>query len=238
MKKIIYLFKNLFFSLRIGNILGVFASPFIFIGYMLQVSRFISKHKNKGIINDTFTFKRDFQRRYKLFGKVSEVYALDKSAINYLEFGVATGTTLKWWLKNNHNPNSLFYGFDTFEGLPENWGIYKAGDMNFNIPDITDSRSQLIKGLFQETLNNFLRSHDIQKSVTVVHLDADLFSATLFVLGTIDSYLKPGDLIFFDEFNVPNHEFLAFKCYSSSFYRKLEFVGAVNNCYQVAFRVI
>ena len=50
-------------------------------------------------------------------------------------------------------------------------------------------------------------------------------------------YLKKGDIIFFDEFNVANHEFLAFKIFTESFYVKLRPIGAVNNFYQTAFVV-
>ena len=38
----------------------------------------------------------------------------------------------------------------------------------------------------------------------------------------------------FDEFNVPNHEFYAFKLFTESFYVKTRLLGAVNNFYQVA----
>ena len=41
------------------------------------------------------------------------------------------------------------YGFDTFEGLPEKWGAFSAGDMESGIPKTDDSRCAFIKGLFQ-----------------------------------------------------------------------------------------
>ncbi len=56
----------------------------------------------------------------------------------------------------------------------------------------------------------------------IIHLDADLFSSTIFVLSQLYPYLKKGDIIFFDEFNVANHEFLAFKIFTESFYVKTE----------------
>ncbi len=71
----------------------------------------------------------------------------------------------------------------------------------------------------------------------IIHLDADLFSSTIFVLSQLYPYLKKGDIIFFDEFNVANHEFLAFKIFTESFYVKMRPVGAVNNFYQTAFVV-
>ncbi len=71
----------------------------------------------------------------------------------------------------------------------------------------------------------------------MIHMDADLFSSTIFVLSQLYPFLMKGDIIFFDEFNVANHEFLAFKIFTESFYVKLRPVGAVNNFYQTAFVV-
>jgi hypothetical protein len=68
----------------------------------------------------------------------------------------------------------------------------------------------------------------------IIHLDADLFTSTLFVLTSLGSSLKKGDILIFDEFNVPNHEFFAFKIFSDSFYVKTRLLGAVNNYFQVA----
>ena len=42
---------------------------------------------------------------------------------------------------------------------------------------------------------------------------------------------KSGDIILFDEFNVPNHEYSVFKIFNESFYIDFELIGAVNNYY-------
>ena len=46
--------------------------------------------------------------------------------------------------------------------------------------------------------------------------------------------VQKNDILFFDEFNVPNHEFYALKLFTDAFYVKTELIGAVNNYYQVA----
>jgi len=111
--------------------------------------------------------------------------------------------------------------------------------MSFQVPDITDARAEFYKGLFQETLNPFLdkNRNRFPDSFTIIHLDADLFSATIFALSQLYKYLKKGDLVLFDELCVPNHEFLALKIFTESFGVKLKPIGAVNNFYQVAFIV-
>ncbi|MBK6815843.1 MAG: hypothetical protein IPG82_10420 [Saprospiraceae bacterium] len=60
--------------------------------------------------------------------------------------------------KVSKSPGFKFYGFDTFEGLPERWGHLAAGSMTAhgNVPAIQDGRAGFIKGLFQDTLPGFL----------------------------------------------------------------------------------
>jgi O-methyltransferase len=234
---IITFFKGLLIFLRPGVYLGFLANPFLFMANMLKMTKWISSQPKQGIFNDFYTFKRDYAKRHQLYDYVLKKENLQDEAINYLEFGVYTGGSFKWWVNANKNSNSKFYGFDTFEGLPENWGTYKAGEMNANLPQIDDNRYEFLKGLFQDTLFKFIETHRIDNNRIIIHLDADLFSSTLFVLTTLAKYLKPGDLIFFDEFNVPNHEFFAFKVFTESFYVKYELIGAVNNYYQVAFKI-
>jgi hypothetical protein len=68
-------------------------------------------------------------------------------------------------------------------------------------------------------------------------LDADLYTATLFALTSLAPYLKEGDIILFDEFVVPTHEFMAYKNFIESYYFDLELIGAANNYYFTAFKV-
>ena len=191
------------------------------------------------LINDFYTWKRDYPKRYTLYEKVADYYKLDKNEVAYLEFGVASGSSFSWWLKKNTHPDSVFRGFDTFEGLPEDWGGFKKGAMAFDQSQVNDGRAEFIKGIFQNSLFPFIESNKnlLSTKPKVIHMDADLFSSTIFVLSQLYPYLKKGDIIFFDEFNVANHEFLAFKIFTEAFYIKLRPVGAVNNFYQTAFVV-
>lgn len=184
---------------------------------------------------------RKYEKRYSLYKFVNEHFKLAQKEILYLEFGVANGYSFKWWLENNTHVESRFFGFDTFDGLPEKWGgFYNKGDMRSPIPAITDQRSFFYKGLFQDILHPFLKEKTriLDKAETkIIHLDADLYSATAFVLTQLYPYLKPGDIIMFDEFNVPLHEFKAYQEFISISYLKLTPVAAVNNFYQVSFIV-
>jgi O-methyltransferase len=61
-----------------------------------------------------------FEHLYDLFRYVNgEVCG--GNAIDFLEFGVYKGHSIGFWSQMNRDPHSSFIGFDSFEGLPENW---------------------------------------------------------------------------------------------------------------------
>nr|AIA16376.1 Macrocin-O-methyltransferase (TylF) [uncultured bacterium] len=179
----------------------------------------------------------DYEKRYNLYKWVIEKENLGNQPIDYLEFGVAQGQSFKWFLQQNTLRESRFYGFDTFTGLPEDYGPFKKGylDNKSEPPVINDARGKFYQGLFQQTVPGFLK--ELSNNRKVIMLDADLYSATLYVLTTLAPFLKKGDIIFFDEFAVPTHEFKAYHDFVQSFYTNLELIAAANNYYFVAFKV-
>lgn len=194
-------------------------------------------NQNKKIANNDFYSTWDYKKRFGLYQRVINAEGLT-GEINYLEFGVAKGESFDWWMTQNSNSNSRFYGFDTFTGLPEDFGPYKKGTFNSgSIPEIKDSRGQFYQGLFQQTLPGFLKNFDNSKK-TVLMLDADIYTATLFTLTSLASFLKKGDIILFDEFVVPTHEFMAYQQFIDSYYFKMELIGVANNYYFAAFKVV
>ena len=207
-------------------------------GHFTRLSSWIHQHRQLAY-NDYYSPKGTYADRYNLYRFILD-NEINDQPVNYLEFGVADGETISWWAKSMTNKNTLFYGFDTFEGLPEDWGIHKKGAFsnNGNIPVINDSRVTLMKGLFQHTLKNFLPglNNDLKN---IILLDADLYSATLFVLVTIAPWLKKNDIIIFDEFLAPQHEFLAYQNFCIAFpHIKLTAFAAANNYSFVAFKVV
>jgi O-methyltransferase len=121
--------------------------------------------------------------------------------ILYLEFGVWKGDSMRWFSQAYVHPESRFLGFDTFTGLPEDWQFVPKGSFSAegSLPNINDTRVTFFKGLFSETLPNVMEEiHTLARTRTViVHVDADLFSSTLFVL----TRLWPREVYaLFDEF--------------------------------------
>ncbi len=172
----------------------------------------------------------EYDNRYALYGALAEEFSLDREPIQYLEFGVATGCSLRWWTDHSSNSSSRFVGFDTFDGLPERWGRFPQGAFatGGEVPEIQDSRCSFRKGLFHETLPPFLQGLPESSARSVIHMDADLYGSTLFVLVTLAPRLKPGDLLIFDEFADVMNEFRALLDLGRSFPLKLRLIRAVN----------
>jgi O-methyltransferase len=166
-----------------------------------------------------------FADRAGLYGYLNE-HVLRGEAMDYLEFGVYKGDTMRLWTSINKSAGSRFAGFDSFEGLPEKWsnliGEMPAGtfDTGGVLPDIKDPRVRFVKGWFQKTLPGFLSTFEA-KNRLVVHCDADLYSSTLYALTMLNGYLKPGSIVIFDEFSSVTHEFRALLDFSSAYQRKL-----------------
>ncbi len=208
-----------------------------FMGHFSMLSEWIKDQKD--LKYTTFPQKKfNYDNRYNLYNYLVE-HEIKNEPIDFLEFGVSRGSSFRWWVKNVKHKDAFFYGFDTFTGLPEDWGTFKKGAMsNGNEPPkIEDTRHKFYQGLFQDTLYTFLDNYQVNKR-KVIHLDADLYSSTLFILTTISPFLRKGDILLFDEFNVPLHEFKAFKEWVESFYINYSVIGEVNNYFQVAIKIV
>jgi O-methyltransferase len=185
-----------------------------------------------------------------LFPKREQLYdhlmanVIKGQSVDYLEFGVYQGESIAYWASHEKNPESRFYGFDTFTGLPEAWkkfngdraeGVFDCGGAT---PQINDTRVKFVKGLFQDTLDDFLSGFD-SRSQLILHNDSDLYSATLYVLTRCHDLLKPGAVVIFDEFSSVLNEFRALADYCSAYCRKYEVLGATNEYFgQVAIRFL
>jgi hypothetical protein len=122
-----------------------------------------------------------------------------------LEFGVHTGSTITTIA--NLFPQTV-YGFDSFEGIPEDWtsfqrkGRYSTGGKPpANLPE----NVKLEIGLFQDTLEAFLQQN--HGPIRFMHVDSDLYSSARFILQTVKSRIAIGTVIVFNDFlNYPGWE--------------------------------
>ncbi len=132
----------------------------------------------------------------------------------WLEFGVATGRTINYI---SYFTNDKVYGFDSFEGLPEDWrsGFGKgAFNRNGNFP-VVNSNVELIKGWFNESLPPFLMNHS-NKKISFIHIDCDLYSSTKCIFDLVWDKLEKDcvwvfdELVNYDGFDGQKGELLAF----------------------------
>lgn len=232
----IRLSKSLFIKLQLHRLVHPFTGFLANLLYMSRLSKWA--YENKKIKYNDFWSKWDYNKRYPMYEWVIKEEQLGEP-INYFEFGVAAGKSFDWFMEQNQHPDSKFYGFDTFDGLPEDWGPFKKGSFSNDnkMPVLKDSRGSYFKGLFQQTIPSFVQHIDNSRR-NVLMMDADLWSATLYALCSLAPFLKKGDIIFFDEFVVPTHEYKAFADFTQSHYLKMELIAAANNYYFAAFKVV
>lgn len=140
-------------------------------------------------------------------------------------------------------PPTEVHGFDSFEGLPDDWFLgRKAGRFSLQgaLPNVP-SNVRLHKGWFSDTLPGFLESH--RGPAALLHLDADLYSSTKTVLDafTQTGRIRPGTMLVFDEFfNYPGwkeHEYKAFKEWVETHRVRFEYTGMAPCHYSAAVRV-
>jgi len=177
---------------------------------------------------------RRFSRREELFDLVGE-QVRDREVL-YLEFGVFQGAATRYWSRLLLNPKSKLHGFDSFEGLPENW-LPQRQKGHFatdgETPKIDDNRVNFFKGWFDQTLRTYqCPPHE----VLVINLDADLYSSTICVLNALKNEIVPGTYIYFDEFNHRDHELRAFDEFINETGMKFSLLGATRTMQHVVFR--
>lgn len=113
----------------------------------------------------------------------------------YLEFGVATGASLKL-LRERIPASSMLYGFDSFDGIPEPWnGFPKGWCATTHIPSIPNTT--IVQGMFADTLPLFAQEYP--QYVSLMHIDCDLYSSTRTIFRAFASQIVPGTVILFDE---------------------------------------
>src|SRR5262245_8877326 len=127
-----------------------------------------------------------------------------------LELGVRMGASIRQIAALAHQP---VHGFDSFEGIPEDWhgerrGSYSTGGV---VPTVPEGVS-LHLGWFDESLPAFLSRH--AGPLRFANIDCDLYSSARTVLGLLAERIVPGSVLVFDEYLGYEHwredEFRAF----------------------------
>lgn len=157
-------------------------------------------------------------------------YALSLISVDGIiaEFGVNEGGTISFIGKQRQN--EAVHGFDSFEGLPEDWSGNKMQAGYFNrkgrLPRVP-SNVTLHPGWFDSSLPKFLAEHC--GPAAFLHIDCDLYSSTATIFDTFAPRIVPGTVMVFDEyFNYPNwqhHEHKAFEEFKARSGQKFKYVA-------------
>ena len=213
-------------------------------GYPAQARASIALIENDASMRprwQSFQFARE-QGGTKLFCGL-ESTLLDRSLAaapaegEVLEFGVYHGLSLRKLAKR---VSTSIHGFDSFEGLPEDWrpgepkGRYSTGG---RIPAVP-ANVQLHRGWFEDTLPPFAAKAG---KLRLVHVDCDLYSSTRTVLEGLRQLLQPGTVLLFDEFlgfeGFEQHEFRAWHEFAERHSIDYEYTAVTLMAKQLALRV-
>jgi predicted O-methyltransferase YrrM len=155
------------------------------------------------------------------------------------EFGVFSGRTVNE-IARLVSPLPV-HGFDSFEGLPEDWrpGFAKDAFSMSGAPPRVERNVLLHVGWFEKTVTQFCA--DTPGPIALLHVDCDLYSSTRTVLEGLSDRLVPGTVILFDEyFNFPgwkDHEHRAFTEYAATHGRRFHYLAFNQRGEQVAARI-
>ncbi len=126
---------------------------------------------------------------------------------NVFEFGVFKGDSINFM--SSERPDLNFFGFDSFEGLQEDWVGSEFRKTHFdlggNLPRV-NSNVKLIKGSFNRSLPNFLETFN--GKISLIHIDCDTYESSKEVLTILEQHIASGTVIVFDEyFGYPGWKF-------------------------------
>lgn len=193
--------KNYFYYVR--TILFKFFFYLIPTKYLYAVIDILVIKESKKLFSDSIQISNNLKWdkkkiRFDVWDKFISKEDFANQKIQFLEFGVYKGESIKYFAKKLLNKENIFIGYDTFFGLPTNWQSAQKGMFSTEgkVPETNDKRIRFVSGIFQETFDNSI----IEKKIkTIIHFDADMYSSTLFLLfklhETLDEYY-----FIFDEF--------------------------------------
>jgi hypothetical protein len=145
-----------------------------------------------------------------------------------LEFGVWKGRSLRHLAKIF--PNNVIFGFDSFQGLADDWyGTDKSRNhfsTSGNFPKRLPKNTELIVGLFSDSLPKFIKG---DMKISLIHLDADTYESTKYVLDELNTLISSNTILIFDEYfgypNWENHEHRAFKEFCVEYKKEFRYLS-------------
>ncbi|MEO8293426.1 MAG: TylF/MycF/NovP-related O-methyltransferase [Actinomycetota bacterium] len=138
---------------------------------------------------------------------------------DYFEFGLYRGASFsvahRLAGRYRLGPQMRFFGFDSFQGLPEPAGVdvageFRKGDYACSRAGVTAtlnrrgadwSRIHLVEGWYDRSLTEELKRSLAPAKVGVALVDCDLYESTVPVLRFLTSLLQEGSILLFDDWD-------------------------------------
>lgn len=148
------------------------------------------------------------------FELIEQALALVQVEGFHAEFGVFKGASLRFIADRI---DKVVYGFDSFEGLPDDWsptvpkGTFSLGG---KAPDIAISLKnfRIVKGGFNEALPMFLSQ--VSGPAAFLHVDCHLHQSTKDIFDALEDRIQSGTVIVFRQyFNFPGWQSKQFKAF-------------------------
>lgn len=189
---------------------------------------------NNIAMQESAEYFKEFEHKIMLFHKREDLwdYSLQKIKKDgvFLEFGVWYGRSINYMARKLKNRK--FFGFDSFEGLQEDWfGTWMPKsffDQKGRLPNVPNN-VKLIKGWFKNTLPDFLEE---ENNFALIHIDCDTYESTKEIFEILGNKIDSGTVIIFDEYHGnpgwKYGEFKAFKEYINKFSKEYSYIGITN----------
>jgi hypothetical protein len=174
-----------------------------------------SFHYAKEHMRDTFSFTDRFEG---LSLSIMEAMKQYPTRDLVLEFGVYKGGMINYQARRFSKLQ--FVGFDSFEGLQEQWnGMFpaKTFDVGGKLPRVRRNVT-LVKGWFSQSVPKWKEENPDLRTPLLIHIDCDTYNATVDVMELCSEYVEHGIIMHFDDYfgfpNWRNGGFKALKEYS------------------------
>ena len=159
----------------------------------------------------------------KSLTEVKRLGELEKG--DYLEFGVFKGYAF-WYAQKTASQfgfdSMRFFGFDSFQGLPEitqpdqtshnefYQGQFRCSknqvEKNLNAKGVDWNKTFLIEGYFDTSLTQATKEKYRLNKVSLALIDCDLYASTVDVLAFLKEMLVDGTILMFDDWNCFNKD--------------------------------
>ena len=176
--------------------------------YFVANSRFLQSIVSKFILTIPIYIPHNISK-YKILNKIIYNIYIDNIEGEYTEFGCFTGSCLvhshRCFEKYFKNNMPIIYGFDSFEGFPEE--IHKEFKSekfvnnyeNVKLLEKKYNGINIVKGFFSDSLNK-TEIKDKIKNISLAFIDCDLAVSSHDVFKFIKPRLNDGAFIMIDDY--------------------------------------